>query len=458
MQLFKKYQWFAVVLWFCIPLHTHAQLTIQNGVVLTTTGNGIIALQDMDFVNNGTINQMASTGSFVFTGSGNNTISGSSSPIFDQFQIMKSGAAKVSLLQDIHIAGSIGFTSGLIDLNGYNLFLQPAALLNGENENSRIIGSSGGYIEIATPLNAPNAINPGNLGAIISSAQNLGSTVIHRSHISQTNAYGMGSSVLREYNIMPADNTSLNATVRFTYLNAELNGLDGNSLALWQSPNNISWTDIGFTSRDAATHYVEKDGLSNLSKFTLSSTNNALPVLFSSFSVQCANGASILAWKTAQEQNSHSFNVQKTTDGVQWQTIAILPAAGNSNTQKAYSYTDGSSSGKTFYRIAEYDANGLLMYSGLVSSNCEVGNTNITIYPNPVRDMLWIGLNASAASTVKTELSDSKGVLVRMQSDNITRGTNKFSVNMQGLPAGIYEMSLYWNNGTSTKFIKIVKQ
>ena len=187
-------------------------LKIQTGAVLKTTGGAIITLQDMNLDNDGTINQAVGEGTFRFTGTGNNTISGTSISLFDIMEIAKTGAAKILLQQNLNVGSAINFTTGQIDLNGNNIVLQPTALLNGESELSRITGTTGGYIEITNTLNAPSSTNPGNLGAIFTSAANMGSTLIRRGHQSQTNAGGGGNSVHRYYNITPTTNTGLNAT------------------------------------------------------------------------------------------------------------------------------------------------------------------------------------------------------------------------------------------------------
>jgi hypothetical protein len=60
------------------------------------------------------------------------------------------------------------------------------------------------------------------------------------------------------YNILPTNNTNLNATVRFKYFNGELNGLNENSLVFFKSNDGINWSVLGFTSRDTVTNFVEK--------------------------------------------------------------------------------------------------------------------------------------------------------------------------------------------------------
>ncbi len=242
-----------------------AQVTVQAGAEIKTTNNAIIVLQDIDLLNNGIINQAPGDGLFVFNGNSNTSISGSGNTFFNNLEIAKLSATKVSLLQNIHIVSKINFTSGFIDLNSNNILLEPSALLNGENENSRIIGAAGGYVEITNTLTAPVAFNAGNMGAVISSSQNLGATVIRRGHVSQTNSDGAGSAILRYYDIKPTTNSGLNATLRINYFDAELNGLDENVLILWKSPDSLNWIAQGFSTRNAADNFVEQTGFPDFS-------------------------------------------------------------------------------------------------------------------------------------------------------------------------------------------------
>jgi hypothetical protein len=459
MQVSKKYTWLALMLLFLPTAFTQAQFTIQNGAELSATGNALITLQDIDLINNGSINQNAGNGRFLFTGSGNNTLSGNGSFAFDRLEIAKSSPAKLSLLQTINIAGGIDFTSGLIDLNGQHILLQPSATLNGESDNSRITDDLGGYVEAATTLNAPAAANPGNLGAVITSLQNLGSTIIRRGHLSQPNVGTTGRSILRYYDIIPANNTTLNATLRINYLDAELNGLDESALVLWKSTDSVNYTNEGFSTRDVTSDYVEQTGIADFSRWTLSSISNPLPLIFSSFTAKCMEGYTLIEWSTAQEQNTSRFDVQKSIDGAQWQTISSLAAAGNSSIEKDYSYKDlGSTAGRSFYRIAEFDVDGSEKFTSVVSLSCETDGNGINIYPNPVRSLLWISLNSTSATIVKTEMYDGKGALVHQQINEIGAGDNQFSINMSSLTPGVYVLKLQWKEGNKLKIVSVLKE
>jgi hypothetical protein len=376
----------------------HAQFVVQSGVVISTNGNAVITLQDIDLVINGGISQQAGDGYWFFTGSGNNTISGSSSPFFDRLDMAKTGSAKIILSQNIS-------------------------------------------------------------GASITSAQNLGSTVIRRGHGSQTNSGGAGSSILRYYDILPANNTALNATLRINYLDAELNGLDESALVLSKSTDQLHWTNIGYTARDTSANYVEDSAIADFSRWTLSTANNPLPVKLTSFTVECLDGSARISWVTAQEQNSSRFDVEKSVDGIQWQTIGSMAAAGNSALPKNYSYVDGSTtSGTAFYRVAEFDIDGMATYSTTAAANCTIADNDAHIYPNPVKDILWVTLNTPVASVMKIEIYNAGGAKSQTQNAALIVGDNRIGIDMKGLTPGLYFLNLQWGNGHRTKITKIEKE
>jgi len=200
------------------------------------------------------------------------------------------------LQQNVNVVEQVNFTSGLIDLTTAVLNLGTNGTVNGETETSRIFTFGNGYVQIINILNAPVAANPGNLGAIITSIKNLGSVTIRRGHLAQPNVSGSTPGILRYYDILPAIDNGLKATLRFQYFDAELNGLSETTLELWNQSKK-SWTNMGYTSRDAVNNYVEKTGISTLSRWTLSppSVHNQVN-LYTSVAVENTFKETFLTW------------------------------------------------------------------------------------------------------------------------------------------------------------------
>ena len=187
------------------------------------------------------------------------------------------------------------------------------------------------------------------------------------------------------------------------------------------------------------------------------SVSITLPVRFISFNANCEGNRVLLTWKTAQEQNSNHFNIERSSDAVNWTVIGNLPAAGNSNTERSYSFSDNSPLQNGFYRIAEIAIDGRAHYSVILSSNCSSPDV-FRVWPNPVRDILSINIAATSPSAAMIKIVDSKGSLVKIQSATVLPRNNQLSVDMQSLVNGLYSLSVYWNNGQSKKTMQILKQ
>ena len=433
-----------------------AQLTITPGAQFSILSDTKLTLQNTDLINNG--NFLAATTSPVsFTGNASSFIGGDQAILFFKLEINKTGNQTVSLQKTISVVSNVFFTSGFLNLNGFDLDLETTGRLAGEQENSRVVGSNGGNVIFSTNLDMPTNFNPANLGIFITSGQNLGNVTIRRGHQSQPNIPGSGRSVLRYYDILPGNNTDLNATLRLNYFDGELNGIEESSLVLFKSNDGANWLNQGFTSKDPHANFVERTGIGSFSKWTLSNDNNPLPVRFILFNAICQSNNVLLTWKTAQEQNSGHFNIERSVDAINWTVIGNLPAAGNSNIETSYSFSDNSSSGRVFYRIAEIGIDGRAHYTGILLSNCSSPDV-FRVWPNPVRDILSINIVANSQSDAMIKIFDSKGSLVKIQRATILQGINQLSVGMQSMANGVYSLSIYWNNGQSKKTMQILKQ
>jgi hypothetical protein len=264
-----------VFLFLLSPALIAVQLTAQpvfrisSGTNLFVNPNTRIVLSNIGFENNGTTG-FATSSRFIFTG--NNpvaNITGTGNILFGELEINKS-AGVLQLNRFVNVFSGVQFTAGNIDLNGNQLIFtaDPNGQLTAESNNSRILGNSGFAIKLST-LNAPTNINPGNIGVSITSTVNLGSTNIERHH------YNLGNlNVRRIFKITPTTNIALNATLRFSYFDAELGAINENTLAIWKSANGIGgWVNIDGTV-DAALNTITVNGVNDFSWFASTNFGN----------------------------------------------------------------------------------------------------------------------------------------------------------------------------------------
>ena len=252
---------------FCLfhrGIQAQSTFHISAGATVTTNGNSVITLNNTKFSNNGTF--AGTSGTVLIMGNGSNantTIAGTGTTTFNNLTINKT-ANNAQLNQNIAVTGNITLTSGGVSLSTGNIDFGSTGILLNETETNRIFGT-GGYLQATAALNAPTNSNPANLGAIITSTANLGSTVIKRAHAPFVLN---GNGINRSFDIVPANNTGLNATLKFVYLDAELNGNVEANLALWKSTNaGTNFTALPSTN-DATNNFIQSTGIPSFALFS----------------------------------------------------------------------------------------------------------------------------------------------------------------------------------------------
>jgi len=244
-------------------------LSIGTGAHLVVDGTTQIQLVNANLTNNG--NFVPSYGSVVFAGNNltSPTISGSSYSSFNDLILNRTNSPLV-LQQPIAVANNVAMVNGNIDLNNHILDLGTTGLVGGERNDSRITGTSGGYIRLYTTLTAPQAVNPGNLGLEISSAENLGFTELRRAH-TPFDVSSLDLSIDRYFQIIPTNNYNLNASLKMYYFEGELNTSSEANLQVWSSSNDgTDWTLYGANSINTIENYAILNGVDTLDQITLS--------------------------------------------------------------------------------------------------------------------------------------------------------------------------------------------
>ncbi len=244
------------------PAAAQVSLEMSAGISTNVTG-GLQIVLDGNWNNNGTLN--AGSGAITFNGSGTQTLFNAAGT-FNHLNLNKSGG-EVMLLSNINVAGTLSLTGGDVALNGQIITLEANALLS-ETPGNTVKGASG-HIETTRDLIMPGFENVGGLGFVINSSANLGSTRIVRGHAAQT---GNGNhSILRYFDISPANNTGLNATVAFLYDDFELNGNNETALRLFRSPDaGANWESLGGQVDDVFNN-VTQSGINDFSRWTVAS-------------------------------------------------------------------------------------------------------------------------------------------------------------------------------------------
>jgi hypothetical protein len=186
-------------------------------------------------------------------------------------------------------------------------------------------------------------------------------------------------------------------SIQINYNDTELNGIPEANLTL-NIHNGTHWSAYPAGTRDASNNFVLTNGLSGitLNELTLADQLAPLPLTWLSFTATAQNNSqSLLQWATAQEQNTKDFYIEHCADGINWVTIGSLPAAGNSNTTRYYSYLHTNPvNGRNYYRIKQTGIDSRYSYSPVRMLSFPRVVQPFTIQGNPVtNDVLTLQVN-----------------------------------------------------------------
>ncbi|MFZ9956159.1 MAG: T9SS type A sorting domain-containing protein [Flavobacteriales bacterium] len=166
-----------------------------------------------------------------------------------------------------------------------------------------------------------------------------------------------------------------------------------------------------------------------------------LPVEMISFFGRKSREKVELDWQTASEMNSSYFEIQRSTDGVNFETIGVEDAAGFSNSLISYQFTDASAAkGMNYYRLKEVDTDGMFEYSDVVVVDFFTGNSllQVSLYPNPMQDNAILSFDMPNEGRASVEVFDAIGRLVYSNEQVFAKGGNSLSLNDLAISTGNY--------------------
>ncbi len=188
--------------------------------------------------------------------------------------------------------------------------------------------------------------------------------------------------------------------------------------------------------------------------------SDALPVKLSAFTGKLINGNGVLNWSTAGELNSSYFGIERSTDGMQFNSIGTVRAAGNASFTNNYTYTDYNvvklGAPNLYYRLKPVDKDGKFTYSNTVLLHPYLDFT-ASVSPVPVADRLTVSITSAKTQTVQLIVTDVNGKVLLTGKKAIGIGSTTLQYNTGGWAAGIYLVQLTQADGTK-QTIKIVKQ
>ena len=185
--------------------------------------------------------------------------------------------------------------------------------------------------------------------------------------------------------------------------------------------------------------------------------NDTTPVRLSSFNATSLSNNNIkLNWKVVCFLEFANFQVQRSTDGINYTTINMFQSD-RLRCKQPFDYEDQNIGGKIYYRINVGDKEGKFSTSKIVVLT---GKTKpfeiISLSPSIITSNAQLSVSSAIADKAEIVITNLQGVITKRISTTLNTGTNYINIDANNLAKGLYNISIYNSNSNilSTRFIK----
>jgi hypothetical protein len=174
--------------------------------------------------------------------------------------------------------------------------------------------------------------------------------------------------------------------------------------------------------------------------------DGSLPVNLTSFTVVADRNKAKITWSTASELNNDRFEIERSSNGINFNKIATIKANGTTSTVSQYAAYDNSPlKGINYYRLVQYNTDGRSTVYGIRTANfSNGGKLYVSVYPNPVIKDFGIKLMNYDGNAVTVTLTDMMGKQIHKETLQISIGQVDYKINLTTKPVkGNYVLQLF---------------
>ena len=158
-----------------------------------------------------------------------------------------------------------------------------------------------------------------------------------------------------------------------------------------------------------------------------------LPVGYTNWEAHLSQDVVRMSWTTDSETDCDFFAVERSTDGLVWETLAFVDGHGTTTQTNSYTFNDESpKEGVNYYRLKQVDSNGSSTLTNIIPVEYQV-IIQLGMYPNPTKGQVFIQQDQYPIKSVSLV-----GVGGRKVDMEFSAGDNGVSVNCQSLAKGTY--------------------
>jgi hypothetical protein len=183
-----------------------------------------------------------------------------------------------------------------------------------------------------------------------------------------------------------------------------------------------------------ATHSLAAVGYISSVQWTVTNPL-ALATTLQDFSGRVENTSGIISWKVDDYDETARFELEKSSDGVDFKLAATLKADPDNN----YTYTDVSLyEASTYYRLKIYTADAPKYVSRVIRLEQPLSSLTYKVYQNAAARKYQVVGRAAGNSSIGITVLDVNGAQLLYRKANASNGSFSYPIDLSTAPAGTY--------------------
>jgi len=354
---------------------------------------------------------LSGTGTLYLNGNIAQQVNGAAS--MNTYDLITNNSAGITLNNDLSVAGVHTFTNGMITSASNYLIYQAGSSYAGANDSKHVNGwvKKFGSTDFIFPVGNASflrTISITNLSASsgfnahyylnTSNIFNLWSPLVqvHANEYWQLDKISGGTAQVTmnwDHSKIPMDNVLLSDVLTSQYFSS-------------------NWHSGGGTASGAVTGTgtIQSNVMSSFGPMTFGYKSFPVPLKLVSFDGERRDTINLLHWVSENEYNVDRFEIQRSTDAVNYTTIGNV-AGRNRNERAYYQYADPFTAGTVYYRLRMIDIDGTYTFSRIIVIASAVDGSGLLV-KNPAKNVITIYNRSKIAGPFNYTLFNENGQVV----------------------------------------------
>ncbi|MCX6274152.1 MAG: hypothetical protein NTV09_02970 [Bacteroidetes bacterium] len=403
-------------------------------MTLTATYDGVYG-----FYNDGTLT--ARTGTVVMGSTEVQSMGGSIAATF--YNLTISNPAGVTLETSENVSNLLTMSSGLLNTTS-------AKIITCTSSANATMGSATSYVNgpmihtvatsSTTSRNYPVGKGTDYRPAILTVNHSNNTSVTYTGEMINASATALGYakpssinkvSYTRYWNFTRQNVANFTNAIMTLYYDLDDSVSNKNNLAVVHDNGSSSWVDYGGAGTADFTGNITSNTISSFqTKFALGFPPSPLPVELLSFLVKKSGSGVLCDWITASETNNDYFTIERSANGLDFDSLYTVDGQGNTTHYSFYHFKDENPlRGHAYYRLLQTDFDGKTIYSGTRHICFDDFNEKYTLFPNPSPGKVHITNQGNTMEGINAIVQDLNGKQVRAEL-NLSMDGNEMTIDI----------------------------